>query len=484
MSGYLDSANRKENLDNKVRDYTTEIDALEKKITVASSKVKEYSNVNVPGGAQKFIQANNELKQATQELEELKIYQAEYEKQKKYDEINAKTTAITSKEDFAQYSMYSPAKPKTDEELKELGYEQKASGEWYSVDGLGRYERYFGEDSNTYLYINDPSLRPQIDAHDKEILGELHHKENGYDTLTEAEIGAYNYLYYQDKVNGTRTADVYISNISPLLYERALKKDETKYAELAKESPIGSSIFSWGTNAANATMFPLKLSATAMGIYDDMHPIKIEKYGNRTETIRSTVSEDMSGIGRIAYNAGMSMGDMGVAFLAGGGDKILTQVIMSSSAGSSAISTAKENGASDLKAFITGIGSAAIEAATEKWSIEAILSNPKGTLGYILKNIVAEGSEEGASNVANIIFDNIVSDVLGERSEIDQRIGELVLEGKTETEALLIVYGEKVQSLGEDVLTGAFSGGGMSAITSIPSVVAKGVNKITNKPTQ
>ena len=432
------------------------------------------------------VESFNENRKAHSEIDEainlLEREQAEYRKIEKLEELNGITKKITSNKDFAQNSKYSPITPKTDEELKAAGYKKDAEGKWYRLYGLGYREGYTGEDSDLYTYINDESKRLSLEVDREMLTGKNTYKMLGYHTLTEEEKGAFNYLYHQDRKNGTNTAEEYLQSIGYLLESRAMELEAKRYAEISKEAPVFMSGISLGTNLANAMMFPAKAAATATGSYDDM-PM-LDMYGNRTQAIRGAVSEDMGVVGKTLYNAGMSLGDMGVAMLAGGGNAKMIQLIMSSSAGSSTISNAKKNGASDGKALVLGIGSAAIEWATEKYSVEAILKKPETLFGYIMTNIGTEGTEEGASNLGNWALDTIVSEVFGERNELEQRIDYLVLyEGKTEAEALGIACNEKMMSLGEDVIVGGLSGFGMSSAVGTASVTANAIenNRIATK---
>ena len=78
-------------------------------------------------------------------------------------------------------------------------------------------------------------------------------------------------------------------------------------------------------------------------------------------------------------------------------------------------------------------------------------------------------TEEGASNLAGVALDTVVSTVFGERNEILQRVDELIVyEGKIPEEALKTAFIEKAQSLGEDVLVGGITGFGMSTVAAIP----------------
>lgn len=458
-----------------------DIDDKKNELSRLNAKINSYGQRPSGTEIEGWKKAISDRSKVKTELDALEIQQAEYKKVEKLNKLNENTTKITSKEDFEQNSKYSPTKPKTAEQLKAEGYIQDVNGEWYKRDGLlGGRKTYTGEDSDLYTYINDESKREKLGIIAEARYGTNTYEDLGYNTLNEDEIGAFNYLYHQDRKNGTNTAEAYLQTISPLLQQRAMDVEAKRYKEVAKEHPVTSSIISLGTNAQNAMMFPTKVVTTATGMYDDMP--SVDMFGNRTQAIRSGVSEDMGVVGKLAYNATMSIGDMGVAMLVGGGNAKAIQAIMSSSAGSSTISEAKKNGASDGKALVLGLGSAAIEWATEKYSVEAILKNPKTIRGYLAANTFTEAAEEGASNVANLALDAIVSEAFGERNNIEQRIDYLMAyEGKTADEALKIAFNETLQSLGEDILVGGLTGFGMSSTVASPAIVEKGIDRIRNK---
>ena len=448
---------------------------------VKKNAIPDYSGARrlSPTDADAFQKSIADRAKIDKAINLLERDKAHYKKLERNEELNEETAKIVANKDFQQNSKYSPTKPKTAEQLKKEGYRQDSEGAWYKLT-LGGRSTYAGEDDDVYTYINDESQRSTIDNNYRINYKATPHKDNGYHLLTEDERGAYNYLYHQDKLNGTKTAEEYLKKISPMLQERVMAEDAKYFKQIAKESPVTSSVFSLGTNLANAAMFPTKIAATLSGTYDDMP--SLDKFGNRTTAIRGGVSEDMGDWGKMFYNAGMSIGDMGVAMLAGGGNATAIQAIMSSSAGSSTISEAKRNGASDGKALVLGLGSAAIEWATEKYSVEAILKQPKSLLGFVATNTFTEATEEGASNISNIALDAIVSEVFGERNELEQRIDYLVIyEGKSEEEALQIAVNEKLQSLGEDVLVGGLTGLGMSG-TKATTIAAH--NAYKNAQTQ
>ena len=483
----------------KIEELNAEKKSLERVGTFSATELKDFEiqdakaekaklpNYNptariMPHQVESFKQNVQEHSEADKKINLLEREKAELKKYEKLEELNAHTKAVTSKADFAENSKYSPKKPKTEAELKAEGYKQAQDGKWYKQNFFGVADFYNGEDSDLYTYINDENSRLSIGTKREMEAGVNTYEKLGYHTLTNEEKSAFNYLYNQDRQKGTNTAEEYLRKIAPLLEDRAMKLEAERYKKISKEAPVLMSGVSLGTNFANALMYPAKVVATATDSYEDM-PF-LDMYGNRTQAIRGAVSEDMGTVGKLFYNAGMSMGDMGVAMLAGGGNAKVVQAIMSSSAGSSTISQAKNNGASDGKALVLGLGSAAIEWATEKYSVEALLKDPKTIRGFILENTFTEATEEGASNISNAVLDAIVSEVFGERNELEQRIDYLVLyEGYSEEEAFKIATNEKLLSLGEDILVGGMTGFGMSGAKSVPIAIQRGIDG-KNKPTQ
>ena len=151
----------------------------------------------------------------------------------------------------------------------------------------------------------------------------------------------------------------------------------------------------------------------------------------------------------------------------------LTNVFMSSEAAEQSLINEKQKGSSDGKALVMGLLSGAIEAATEKYSIDAILKEPKNIVTGILKGFAAEGSEEVASNVLNNIADYVDYKITGDRSDIMRTYDEYVQSGMSSDEAakatIKSVIGDDVESF----LAGGLSGAGMSGVYHGSNAVAR-----------
>lgn len=279
----------------------------------------------------------------------------------------------------------------------------------------------------------------------------------GYTFMLPDEVQTYNYIYAtegQDKAQEFLDSFVNIRNL------RARSKESEEWAKYADEHGVWASVVSLGTNLASGLMYPLQaIDAKFNPNHSQFSPLYSSNYA--TQAIRGTVGQNVAewagnDLGNTVYQTLMSLGDFGVALAAGKGAGALagsgfargmTQFIMSSEAGSSALLNNLQRGLSADKAVGMSVASAMIEALTEKYSIDALLKEPKKAAMYIAQNMLTEGSEEAASNLANTLVDLIVN---ADQAELAQAIAE-----KGYAQALT----EYAQSVGMDAIMGALSGG-------------------------
>ncbi len=192
------------------------------------------------------------------------------------------------------------------------------------------------------------------------------------------------------------------------------------------------------------------------------------------QRISNHIAED-SELGAWLYQTGMSAADMALGLYTGstiGGfgssmgmsakavetlTKTSTQLIMSSSAGYSAIVDAEKRGLSRGQAIAYGLSVAAIEAVTERFSIEQLFKNPNS----IIKNILAEGSEEITSELLGNVADIVIN---GDEAVFKKNIADYISQGLSEKEALEKAIGDLAKDAllagaGGALLGGLFSGG-------------------------
>ena len=304
--------------------------------------------------------------------------------------------------------------------------------------------------------------------------------------MTDSEIGIYNYLY---ATQGKEAAGEYITDLTSNLNARQRAKNEEYWRNYASESPVLASAFSVLTS-------PLKGLSYLGQTSDYLQDGKIDqnagynKFSYSNSAIRDEVSKDMSGVGSFLYNTGMSMGDFLLTTGITGGNSAAAMAIMGTGAAADTVIASKDLGLSDNQAFLLGTAAGAIEAATEKIGIDAMLD--KKLLGesvgkYILKNVLAEGMEEGLSNIGNNVVELIDLALSGDESKIMREIAIIMQEqGISESEAVGKYVAGKFKDLGLDVLGGALSGGAIGGggvgVNMGINAVGNLTNKITGKP--
>lgn len=297
-------------------------------------------------------------------------------------------------------------------------------------------------------------------------------------TMTDEEIGVYNYLHKLDNANGTNDAVEYLKFLESDLQGRRRIQEQAKWAAYAKESPVASSVFS-------TLISPLKgfsYLGQAADMLDDGKMDKDAGYNRFSyipSTIRSQVSStiERSGkwgkVGSFAYNTGMSMADFLFTTAVSGGNQALSLAIMGSGAAADATLAAKDRGLDDGQAFALGTIAGLAEVAMEKISLGAWLEGDmtEGALRYVLKNALSEGGEEAGTSVANLLADIIIA---GDKSEWNMAIQSYIDQGKSEEEAFGLVLAENAAQIGLDALGGILSGAAIGGGTYAGSSIAAG----------
>lgn len=174
-----------------------------------------------------------------------------------------------------------------------------------------------------------------------------------------------------------------------------------------------------------------------------------------------------------AYQVGMGVRDNLMRMAVSGGNPATAGALMGAEVLPSAYTEAKEKGYSTTKAIGMAGVQAAIEALTEKYSVETILGDSKGFFSHLGKSFLSEGSEEVASNISNRLADVLVNT---SENEIMQKYNDLRYQGKTEAEALTQIF---TDMLGEDFdsfVIGGLSGAALGAGADIANKVKSDVS--------
>lgn len=310
-----------------------------------------------------------------------------------------------------------------------------------------------GFDDIMYDYINRNETAKQRQAltdlaYNASFLG-LDNSERG--EMTDDEIAIFNYLY---ATRGSDEAYAYIDYLTTDLNARQRETEKTYWKQFAKESPVGSSVFSVVTSPLKGLSYVGQIADFAQdGVIDQNEGYNKFSYTNSAirNEVSNTVEQKWGSVGSFTYQVGMSMADFLFTTAITGGNEALSLAIMGTSAAADTVVSAMDRGLESWQAFTLGTAAGAIEALTEKIGIDALFDAAKlgkGALGYVLSNTFAEGAEEGLSNILNLVADVLIA---GDKSEWQKALNE----GKTLKQVIV----DHLISLGLDVLGGAISGG-------------------------
>lgn len=309
--------------------------------------------------------------------------------------------------------------------------------------------------------------------------------------MTDEQIADYNYVYH---TQGKEAASDFISGLEKDLTKSQMDKYREKTKEYAREHPAAAS-------AASVLMGPMNALSLIGQIADYADDREIDpnagsnKFTIGQKTIRETVPENWGKVGQFLYGTGMSVADnlynmaltgaFGNVGGLGKGAETLVLGIMGSSAAANSTLEALENGYSSSRALLQGAIAGGIEALTEKISFETLL-NPNafadGSLKYILKNMLAEGSEEGMATLLNWTVDVIGDQITGQRLNEWARTYDAIAAANpdlSEAEIKRKMVGTMAGQLALDVAGGMLSGGllaGGSSAVNLASNTMMGRN--------
>ena len=191
-----------------------------------------------------------------------------------------------------------------------------------------------------------------------------------------------------------------------------------------------------------------------------------------TNDIRGTIAERIEEgngfggkVGSFAYQTLMSTADSVVASVLG---NVGGAAAIGGSAFASAIVDAKESGVSDEQALMTGICAGIFETLFERVSIgnfNKLREVPPATLRdvalNIVKSTVVNASEEGATEIANILADTIIN---GDYSGYAKAYQSYLAAGKSEKEAERLAKRDMIKQVGMSAFGGAVQGFFMGGI--------------------
>ena len=255
--------------------------------------------------------------------------------------------------------------------------------------------------------------------------------------------------------------------------DKSIEFEEKRNVRDANEHPILSSYESVVGNLLNAAMFPYAI-ADYLSTGRLNEDAKYNDMGKRASTIRSTVGGNINSAlgggflgdaGEFLYGTGMSMIDSAARTALFGKASI---GVAGMGAATDAMREGQEKGYSDDRAFWQGIAAGVLEGAFEKLPTDALFDTDmlkKSVGGYIAKNALSEGVEEGGTTISNKIVDYLGGLLEGSNnSDVVNAYNKHRANGESNGRAIvntLIDIGGEVLL---DTIGGLLSGGSMAGV--------------------
>lgn len=279
-------------------------------------------------------------------------------------------------------------------------------------------------------------------------------------SMSDTDRGIYNYLF---NTYGKDKADKYLKDYALKHSKESTEKMMKDVKEYSEKHPVLGSAASVLTTPAKWVGMYNEVYNKTKNTNEPINPYGVAYfYNNLQEAAREGVTQDMGQTGNFLYSTGMSILDSLVASTAGplGGAAIL-----GGGAGTDAIKDAKERGASDNQALLTGIASGTAEALFEKISLgnlkslsEVPISSVKDIAKNVVKSVFVNASEEAATELSNTITDHIIMQDLSNYNLAYEHYLSL---GMGEEEAKKRASMDMAKQIGLSALGGALSGGVM-----------------------
>ena len=283
---------------------------------------------------------------------------------------------------------------------------------------------------------------------------------------------------YRWKKNGSGDALQYLNDISWGVNKQRMETEIQQSQEFADDG-------FWKGAAASADSVARNFAGELEGLYNigrKAMGIDINEYDTsflntvKGQTERQTVGENIAentqklnlfgkNVPQMAYNALMSAADSTLNAMTLGS---AASPMMGAGAFNASFQQNLADGKSDQDAFIDALVEGGIEMGTEYFSIEALMSDTSSPLGYFLRNLITEPSEEITGFAAGEIYDNLKN---GADSRVNQRIDELKTMGYSPEDAKAQATRELLTDLFETGFTAFLSGGTMGAVGAVNTAV-------------
>ena len=297
---------------------------------------------------------------------------------------------------------------------------------------------------------------------------------NDYLAMTEEQRAVY--AYYYAKTGGESKSVEYKDKIQREINEKVTKQYLERVRKEAEANPVGAGIASVLMTPYATAMTTADMLANLANPQDYSQAADPNTRGSRmqqgVQAARQAGLDNISNpILKALAESGYAIADMAPALAANAVMPGLGTAYMGLLGGTSGYADAASRGLSNKQALTYGAVSGAVSTALEKIGLdkigEAFAGGKKPAtqlIRQVLGSFMAEGSEEAAENLAQVIYDETIS---GSNSAINQAIRQYMADGISRKEAEARAWKDFGADTLETFIVGGLSGGIMSGAAGI-----------------
>lgn len=311
---------------------------------------------------------------------------------------------------------------------------------------------------------------------------------NDYLAMTEEQRAVY--AYYYAKTGGESKSVEYKDKIQREINEKVTKQYLERVQRESEANPVGAGIASVLMTPYATAMTTADMLANLANPQDFSQAADPNTRGSRmqqgVQAARQAGLDNISNpILKTLAESGYAIADMAPALAANAVMPGLGTAYMGLLGGASGYTDAAGRGLSNKQALTYGAVSGAVSTALEKIGLdkigEAFAGGKKPAtqlIRQVLGSFMAEGSEEAAENLAQVIYDETIS---GSNSAINQAIRQYMADGMNRKEAEARAWKDFGADTLQTFIVGGLSGGVMSGAAGI---VNNAVNSNVSKQLQ
>jgi hypothetical protein len=354
-------------------------------------------------------------------------------------------------------------------------YNEEVINLYESIPDANIFQRLFDKKARSNYNVKqllNPFYEQNKDLQTKQLLSNLGIPDNDImrqSGNTRAEEKRITSLLSSKGITDKKTIDAVKGYSERLLNQKA----DTNLTEYADEHPVKGTLLSGLTKVASDIPGTLQNTVDYLSGKALSNSRGANAMTRTTQNMRNAVSDDMSGLGKFAYNVGTSIMDM-APILALGGNAGLGYAGASAMQGS--IPDLIDRGLTPNQIMLTSLANGTAEAMLEKlplgnlekWANQPIEKTFKSIAKAISSQMISEGIEETGTDLANTIFDALIN---GNKAELSQNI---------QKNGFWPAMWDYIKQVGYDGLAGAVSGGVMGGGNAGVNMVLNGVSNNTN----